>query len=181
MGITPEALAPIRKEQIEVPMHNDTYDYIIVGAGSAGCVLANRLSKDPKTTVCVIEAGGKDTSPRVQIPAGILSLYNDPKYHGTGGESHVGLHRDPNPVGKMFIKAGRAAGLYDARPCRFQNLPKWILCASGAIRLRKNHALADDCRVRNTHSRHTFAERSRDREGARRSGLVPHVWTQLLQ
>jgi choline dehydrogenase-like flavoprotein len=189
MGITPEALAPIRKEQIEAPMHNDTYDYIIVGAGSAGCVLANRLSKDPKTTVCVIEAGGKDTSPRVQIPAGILSLYNDPKYdysymsvpqpelknrriplnrgkalggssainsmlyirgaasdydewaelgcdgwawndvlpvfkdlenntigqdpkyHGTGGELHVGLHRDPNPVGKMFIKAGRAAGL----------------------------------------------------------------------
>ena len=61
-------------------MHKDTYDYIIVGAGSAGCVLANRLSKDPKTTVCIIEAGGKDTSPRVQVPAGILSLYNDPKY-----------------------------------------------------------------------------------------------------
>src|SRR5437660_318553 len=46
------------------------YDFVIVGAGSAGCVLANRLSADPGTRVLVIEAGGKDTNPWIHIPAG---------------------------------------------------------------------------------------------------------------
>ncbi len=46
------------------------YDFVIVGAGSAGCVLANRLSADPGTKVLVIEAGGKDTNPWIHIPAG---------------------------------------------------------------------------------------------------------------
>src|SRR5260221_3470901 len=46
------------------------YDFVIVGAGSAGCVLANRLSADPATRVLVIEAGGKDTNPWIHIPAG---------------------------------------------------------------------------------------------------------------
>ncbi|MBC9248791.1 alcohol dehydrogenase [Pseudomonas alcaligenes] len=51
------------------------FDYLIVGAGSAGCVLANRLSADPSVRVCLIEAGGSDASPRVQVPAGTISLY----------------------------------------------------------------------------------------------------------
>ncbi len=46
------------------------YDFVIVGAGSAGCVLANRLSADPGTKVLVIEAGGKDTNPWIHVPAG---------------------------------------------------------------------------------------------------------------
>ena len=47
-----------------------TYDYIIVGAGSAGCTLANRLSEDSKATVLVIEAGGSDSDPLIHIPLG---------------------------------------------------------------------------------------------------------------
>ena len=47
----------------------DTYDYVIVGAGTAGCVLANRLSEDPEVQVCLIEAGPPDTHPFIHVPA----------------------------------------------------------------------------------------------------------------
>ena len=49
-----------------------SYDYIIAGAGSAGCVLANRLSQDPDTSVLLLEAGGKDDWIWIHIPVGYL-------------------------------------------------------------------------------------------------------------
>lgn len=52
----------------------DTYDYIIIGAGSAGCVLANRLTEDGRHSVCVLEAGPSDWHPIIHIPAGFMKL-----------------------------------------------------------------------------------------------------------
>ena len=56
----------------------DTFDYIIVGAGSAGCILANRLSADGRHTVCLLEAGPPDWHPYIHIPAGFLKTLTNP-------------------------------------------------------------------------------------------------------
>src|SRR5258707_11352968 len=54
----------------------ETFDYVIIGAGSAGSVLGNRLSEDAGTSVCVLEAGGRDWHPYIHLPAGFIKTFH---------------------------------------------------------------------------------------------------------
>jgi choline dehydrogenase-like flavoprotein len=59
---------------------HQTYDYIIAGAGSAGCALAARLCEDPDITVCLVEAGGNGNSLFVRMPAGNGFVFGNPRF-----------------------------------------------------------------------------------------------------
>jgi choline dehydrogenase len=81
------------------------YDYIVIGAGSAGCVVANRLTKDPETTVLLLEAGNPDTKPEIHIPAECINLL--------GTDVDWGYFSEPEPYlnhRKMFCSRGKVLG-----------------------------------------------------------------------
>jgi choline dehydrogenase len=81
------------------------YDYIVIGAGSAGCVVANRLTEDPETTVLLLEAGNPDTKPEIQIPLECTHLL--------GSEVDWGYFSEPEPYlsdRQIFCPRGKVLG-----------------------------------------------------------------------
>ena len=151
------------------------YDYIVVGAGSAGCVLASRLSEDATKRVLLLEAGGKDDSFWIPIPVGFSKLMVNPKYnwmfstepepncHGRvipvprgktlGGSSSINgmLYVRGNPLDyNTWAQFGNRGWSYDGRPALLQEIR--------ALRARQRRSRARPWRP---------AERRRDARAAR--------------
>jgi len=97
---------------------DDTVDYVIVGSGSAGCVLAARLSEDPSNRVLVLEHGGTDAGPLIQMPAALSYPMNMPRYDWgfeTEPEPHLGGRRLATPRGKVIGGSSSINGMVYVR------------------------------------------------------------------
>lgn len=83
----------------------ETFDYVIVGGGAAGSILANRLTEDQRTTVCVLESGPVDWHPFLHIPAGFIKVLFDPAYtwqFSTEPTANTAGRRIPVPQGRTL-------------------------------------------------------------------------------
>jgi choline dehydrogenase len=92
----------------------DTFDFIVVGGGTAGCVMAARLSEDRRNTVCLLEAGGEDSHPFIQIPATVAAAIARPSLNWrfmTAPQPALDNRRIPLPRGRVIGGSGSINGM----------------------------------------------------------------------
>ncbi len=92
----------------------DVFDYVVVGAGTAGCVLASRLSEDKNTRVALLEAGPKDTNPFIHIPATVGAAIGTPRINWrfmTVPQENLAGRRIPVPRGHVVGGSGSINGM----------------------------------------------------------------------
>jgi len=96
----------------------EQFEYIVVGAGSAGCVVAARLSEDPGTSVLLLEAGGKADHLYLRMPLAFLKAMPDPRFNWTymtEPEPHLDGRRMPMPRGRVMGGSGSINGMFAMR------------------------------------------------------------------
>jgi choline dehydrogenase-like flavoprotein len=95
-------------------MADGQFDYVIVGGGTAGCALAGRLSEDPRSRICLLEAGGKDSHPFIKIPAGVAAAIGTEKLNwrfATVPQPALNGRRVPVPRGRVLGGSGSINGM----------------------------------------------------------------------
>jgi choline dehydrogenase len=102
-------------------------DYVVVGAGTAGCVLANRLSEDPGKRVLLLEAGGRDSNPWLHVPVGYFRTMHNPKFdwcYVTEPDAGIGNRTLQWPRGKVLGGSSSLNGLLYVRGQR-EDYDRW--------------------------------------------------------
>ena len=97
---------------------DEQFDYVIVGGGSAGCTLANRLSEDPSKTVCLLEAGPKDWHPWIHVPLGLMKGMVDPSINwkfASAPQTHMQERKIYMPRGKTLGGSSSINGMMYVR------------------------------------------------------------------